>query len=402
MPRIRRTVYVLFHHQDSVVPDLGLLLRGVAAAVHLPQAYAISILTGEEHPLAPEELEVAASVPSDRWVEADGLPREIVRGLALKGVLITDEDDAELAALRRRDEVMAATGWNLYGALYHFMTKWRGIGPADAGEELPAVTEEALAAFVAERGPPPSPFHDAPGALAVHELPLVRPEGGLYRALRERKTTRCFDPGRSVTLEQLAIVLDQVWGCQATAHVGSDLVLLKRTSPSGGGLHPIEVYPIVSNVDGLSAGLYHYRSRDHALELIRELDAESARALATRFVTGQWFLGSAQVSFVLTARFTRSHWKYWKHQKAYTALLMDAAHLSAALYLVAAELGIGAYVTAAINGADIEEALGLEDVSEGVLAVAGCGIGVADAPLDLRFEPYVPRKTRLISSSSGS
>ena len=50
-----------------------------------------------------------------------------MRGLARKGVLVTDEEDEELAELPARDEVLATSGWNLYGALHYLMTKWSGV-----------------------------------------------------------------------------------------------------------------------------------------------------------------------------------------------------------------------------------------------------------------------------------
>jgi putative peptide maturation dehydrogenase len=396
MPRTRRTLYVLFHCQDEAVPDLARFLRGAASLTSRPQLYAISILTGEEHAVSTDELELACSVPADRWVDERAFDRQAVRALARKGVLLSDAADEELAALRERDELLASTGWNLYGALYHFMTKWSGLdfGPA-AEAELAGATGDAAAGLVAAQGRPPDAFHEVDRSLSVRELPLIRPEDGLYRTLAARKTSRAFDPERPLSVEQLAIVLDHVWGCHGTAPILDDDLVLRRTSPSGGSLHPVEAYPLVTNVEGLEPGLYHYRSRDHALELIESLGAEEAVELATRFTTGQWFLASAQVSFVLAARFARSHWKYWKHQKAYTAVVMDAAHLSQTLYLVAAELGLGAFVTAAINAGDIEERLGLDGVSEGVVAVAGCGASLPDASLEPEFAPYVPRETRL-------
>jgi nitroreductase len=75
---------------------------------------------------------------------------------------------------------------------------------------------------------------------------------------------------------------------------------------------------------------------------------------------------------------------------------MDAAHLSQTLYLVAAELGLGAFVTAAINAANIDERLGIDGCSEGALAVSGCGRRAAErSPLEPAFAPYVPRETQL-------
>jgi len=72
-----------------------------------------------------------------------------------------------------------------------------------------------------------------------------------------------------------------------------------------------------------------------------------------------WYLSRAHVLFLLVARFERTLWKYRWHPKIYSALLMEAAHFSQTLYLVAAELGLGAFVTAIVNNGDVDERLGL-------------------------------------------
>ena len=72
---------------------------------------------------------------------------------------------------------------------------------------------------------------------------------------------------------------------------------------------------------------------------------------------------------------------------------MDAAHLSQTFYLVCAELGLGAFVSAATNAGNLEDRLGLDGFTEGVLAICGCGRPRANAsPYDAAFEPYVPRE----------
>jgi putative peptide maturation dehydrogenase len=311
---------------------------------------------------------------------------------------VTDDEDAELAALRTQDECLESAGWNLFSAFHYLMTKWSGVdlraSPSEG--EFPPITDETIADFVAWRGRPPEAFHALEQPLAVRELPLVRRDGGLYETLAARKTTRGFDRRSLLTLEELALVLYEVWGCHGTAPILDDIFCIKRTSPSGGGLHPIEVYPLVTGVEGLDPGLYHYSVRDHSLELIERLGEEEAIALAADFVCGQNYLGSAHVSLLMTARFPRNYWKYPRQQKAYTVVLMDAAHLSQTLYLVAADLGLGAFVTVAVNSLDIEERLGLDGVTEGVVAVAGCGRPrVQESPFEPRFAPYVPRATTL-------
>ena len=138
------------------------------------------------------------------------------------------------------------------------------------------------------------------------------------------------------------------------------------------------------DVLGVAPGLYHYDVRGHALERLEALEPQAARSLAGEFLCGQTYFSSAPVAFVMTARFERLHWKYERHQKAYPAILMDAAHLSQTLYLAATEMRLGAFVTAAINGRDIERRLRLDGIREGVIAMTGCG---RPAPGPSPFEP---------------
>jgi putative peptide maturation dehydrogenase len=397
MARVRRPRFLCFFLDDFPFLDLDLLLRGTVEPVSVRQVYALSILRGEAIPLEPDEFELVASTPSNDWVDA--VEDDQARDLARKGVLLSDEDDEELNVLRARHETLESLGWNLEAALYYSLSKWRGVdlrlfGGQDEAADLMPPTEEAVRQFVERFGPPPPAFRSAVSPDAVLELPLVEREGALYDVLLRRRTTRSFDRARPLPLEELAIVLRYVFGYQGYVPLFGKVTTLKRTSPSAGGFHPVEAYPLVTNVDGVDPGLYRYDARDHALELTVPLSSEEARATAAAFVCGQTYFGDAHVLFVLAVRFDRAFWKYRNHQKAYAAVLMDAAHLSQTLYLVATELGLGAFVTAAINNADIEERLGLDGVGAGVLAVCGCGKPARDrSPFDPEFRPFVPRTT---------
>jgi putative peptide maturation dehydrogenase len=398
MVRVRRSRYVCFFCDDFPFLDVGLLLRGTVEPVTLQQVYALSILRGEAIPLSTHEFDLAASTPSDDWVEA--VDEEATRELARKGVLLSDENDPELDTLRARHESLESMGWNLEAALYYFLSKWRGIdmrllaGQDEASDLLPP-TDEAVRAFVDHFGPPPPAFSSIVTPLAVCELPLVERKGGLYDVLLRRRTTRSFDRGAPLAQWELAVVLRYVFGYHGYVPLLGQVTTLKRTSPSAGGFHPIEAYPLILAVDELDRGLYHYNPAEHALELLAPLGVDEARALANAFVCGQTYFGDANVLLVLAARFERAFWKYRNHRKALTALMMDAAHLSQTLYLVATELGLGAFVTAAVNNVDIEERLGIDGYREGVLAVCGFGRPAAErSPFDPEFLPFVPRETR--------
>lgn len=394
MARVRRTPYAFFYLEDDYPLDVDALLRAEVPEPSGPaRVIALAALTGEHHVLQAGELGALRSMPADSWSATDGRNRPAIDSLTRKALLISDADDPELAAVRHRDEALSASEWNLYAALFHYMTQWTSLDIRDTGEDESHLATRSVAAaekFGSEHGPAPPPFAPARSGESLR-LPGTARDGPLYRTLTARRTTRVFDPGAPMTLQQLDSVLLYVFGCHGYAHTAAGVDCIKRTSPSGGGLHPIEAYPIVCNVDGVDPGIYHYSVGDHSLEPLCRLEADEARELATGFMCGQSYFGTAAVSFVLTARFYRNHWKYRRHQKAYPGILMDAAHLSQTLYLVSDDLDLGAYVTIAINGRDIEARLGLDGVQEGVIAINGCGPrGPGRSPLELSFSPWSP------------
>lgn len=388
--RVRRTAYAFFFAQDRAFLDVDALLRGRAEETVRRELLAISILTGEEHPVEPAELELLLATPSREWVGAEDGPA--ARRLVELGLLVSDADDPVAAELRRRDERLARGGWNAYAAAQHFLTRWRDVDLRGEDEELPPITREVIDAFVDVRGLPPPAF--APARGEARELPVVRPARELYGLLERRRTTRSFERSAPLPLAALATALDAVFGCRGVARVRDGITLLKRTSPSGGAMHPIDAYPLVHDVEGVEPGLYRYDALRHALEPVGPLEPDDA----ARFVCGQTYFASAHVLVVLAARFDRSHWKYRHHQKAYPALLLDAGHLSQTLYLVATELGLGAFVTAAINQALIDERLGLDGYGTGALAVCGLGVPAAEpSSFDPRWDAFVPRETSVDS-----
>jgi putative peptide maturation dehydrogenase len=382
MTRIRRPRYVCFFCEDFPFLDVDELLRGHVEQTAGRQIGAFSILRGETVELSAEDLELVLATPSSEWVECADGARAL--SLARRGVLLVDEADGELAELRRRDEELTALNWNLESAVYHFIARWRGVDLRENGADLLPPGDQAVREFVDTFGSPPPAFHAVAGERRA--LPHVDRDGVLYDVLLRRRTTRSFDADSQLPLEDLAVVLRYVFGYQGYARLLGEITTLKRTSPSAGGFHPIEAYPLVLRVKGLEPGLYHYNGREHTLERIATLT--EGRSLAAQLVCGQTYFADAHVLVCLAARFDRAFWKYRNHPKALAALLMDAAHLSQTLYLVCTELGLGAFVTAAINNADIEEHLGLDGYREGVLAVCGFGRPADQrSPFDPVFEP---------------
>jgi putative peptide maturation dehydrogenase len=199
-----------------------------------------------------------------------------------------------------------------------------------------------------------------------------------------------------------------VFGARGIGHPAPGFEVYKRTSPSGGALHPTECFLIVQRVVGIAPGLYRYRIDGHALEPVtpqvaapqpgdvgvrllgddtpHAWNAEALRAFARIAVAGQNFFADAPVLCVLAPRFQRNFWKYRNHAKAYRVCVLDVGHLSQTLQLCATEAGLGPFVTGAINEVDLERAFGMQPCAQSPLVV--CGFGARAATLrESEFDP---------------
>lgn len=102
--------------------------------------------------------------------------------------------------------------------------------------------------------------------------------------------------------------MQRVFAAQSQVQVSDDTVFLKKTCPSGGGLHPIEAYLLVQNVKGVAPGLYHYHALDYALQPLPAPTIPLAK-LAMQAVAQQHWFASAHAMVLLAPRYARSFWK---------------------------------------------------------------------------------------------
>jgi putative peptide maturation dehydrogenase len=290
-----------------------------------------------------------------------------LQGLLDLGLLIGEHADHD--ALRDRDVALRDVAWWPPAAIAHAHGRWQDVDIQARNEQgLMLSSEQLVDAF----GPAPEPEHIRHGDRAP--LPLPAPATSAFDdLLARRKTCRNFDATAELSQHDLAIMLHRVWGAIGTLELAPGAIAVKKNSPAGGGLHAVEAYLLAQRVEGLAPGLYHYLAFRHALEPLQALDASEAAALAHRFVAGQHWFDNVPAMVVMTARFDRLFWKYRRHAKAWRVAHLDAGHLSQTMYLSAADLGLGAFVTAAINDHAIEQSLALAPMREGVIALVGFG-----------------------------
>ena len=382
--KLRRCAIVFVEPRDGFDLDLKGLFEGRNAVVARTHWIALAPHVGEEIGIDATELDALGRIGSADWTPfadaARTVPPPVLGELIRKGLVISD--DPESATFRERDERMRDAHWSPLAATSHYFSRWTDAGMDGRAE---VSLRHSLADIVEEFGPPPP--HLVEKSSASDRIALTRSEAsGLHELMQRRTTCRNFAVDARIPSDTFAAVLERVFGCHADVELQPGVRALKKSNPSGGGLHPLEAYVLVQRVDGVAPGLYHYHAGVHALEPIAAMSPADAMSAAHRFVAGQQYLADAPVLIAIVGRFARSFWKYRKHAKAYRAIVLEAGHVAQNLYLAATELGLGAFVTAAINEVAIERACELDALDESPLVV--CGFGQrAEMKTTVEFDP---------------
>lgn len=279
--------------------------------------------------------------------------------------------------------------WNPAAGFFHAAT--RDVAFQDAVEGTRLLRRKA------RTNPIPSPVKRYPGARR-YELPRLTVRGEFPGVLLARRTWRQFSP-EPIDRDHLATLLGLTGGIQHWATIPGQGRLPLKTSPSGGGRHPIELYVCARRVRDLPTGLYHYAPDRHRLELVASQPraVRIERYLPTQF----WYSGAAAVVF-FTAVFERYQWKY-DYPRAYRGLLIEAGHQCQTFCLVAEWLGLAPFCSMALADSRIEQDLGLDGVSEAVLYAAGVGarpIGVDAASKPAGFRPLTIQQNPWVLAAS--
>ena len=189
----------------------------------------------------------------------------------------------------------------------------------------------------------PDPFRRYAGAAAI-KLPLAADAlPTRYAALRrgELPAMQPFD------IRSVAVLFELSLGLSAWKSFGGNRWAL-RCNPSSGNLHPTEGYLLCPNLPGLSAGVYHYVSRDHTLERRAALDHPR---WSDAFENGGVVLGLSSIYWREAWKYGMRAWRYCQH---------DCGHAIAALCYAAAALGWQTRLLASAGDELVSALLGLD------------------------------------------
>ncbi|MDE2489267.1 MAG: SagB/ThcOx family dehydrogenase [Elusimicrobia bacterium] len=241
------------------------------------------------------------------------------------------------------------------------------FGTKDAHRYQPQTRRLRHAEGLMRAGRQPALYKDYKGR---RRIALVRPAlvSETNRTLSRIRNCRDFRGG-SISKAALSEILHLTWGEQEKVHPAPWGTLLEKTSYSGGNRHPVEVYPVVIDVEGLAPGLYHYSVRRHALELLKRGDFSS---LVRRIGNGQEWIRGVSAAFLMTAVWARTMFKY-RHEYVSRTVFCDVGHLSQSLYVSANALNLGACTTYALSHSAAESCLDIDGVDESFLTLSVVG-----------------------------
>lgn len=150
-------------------------------------------------------------------------------------------------------------------------------------------------------------------------------------------------PQDAPSLEGVAALLQLALGITAWKSYGPDRWAV-RANPSSGNLHPVEAYVLISGIQGLGDGVYHYDPENHALSLRQSSPslAEDGPILAIALTSAMW----------------REAWKYG--ERAFRYCQLDVGHALSSLAHAAALLGWTLHEQSQVGAATLGHLLGLE------------------------------------------
>ena len=169
----------------------------------------------------------------------------------------------------------------------------------------------------------------------------------LERSLLERRSTRNYS-NEPLTLDEVSQLL---WAAQGITNASGF-----RTAPSAGALYPLEVYIVVSVVEDLTPGIYHYLPEGHKLEIISEGDV---RDELTEAALSQSAVRDGAISIIITAIYERTTGKYG--DRGITYVHIEVGHATQNICLQAAAMGLGLVTIGAFHDDEVAEILNLAD-----------------------------------------
>lgn len=203
--------------------------------------------------------------------------------------------------------------------------------------------------------------------------------------IQARRSKRNFS-GRTITIKELSTLLFYCQGVSgkidisqgieggfsSTRTLGTEYKNNLRNAPSGGGLHPIDLYLLVNGVEKLEKGIYKYMPNSHSLHLVRELQERDTFILLNSLTNFDLFDPSKiRISIVFVYNIYLNSRKYGDSGVAFG--LIEAGEIAQDIHLVSNALGLGSCDIGDYQKQKFEKFIGIDGLSKHMIHLVVLG-----------------------------
>ena len=251
--------------------------------------------------------------------------------------------------------------FDLLSYIYHVGTYDKGKVEASVKEEF-----EYFYDYVAESKIKAEEFNFKPlysnNGIKLDELKKEHFDSSFLETLLKRKTSREFEKFL-FPFGEFSSLLKLVYG---NLH-GEDLELsennlhqysYRKTSPSGGNIHPEEALLYIFDVEGIEEGLYYYNPDAHTLHLINS--SKKNYNEISELLNGQFFANNCSFLVFHVCRLEKIAWKY-DTSKSYKISYIETGAFIQTLQLAVTSLGKKFWQTGMFKDMQLDKFLGLDN-----------------------------------------
>jgi len=265
------------------------------------------------------------------------------------GIIISQGDDSPSM---KRFQLWQKYDWS-EAFVYHESTR---NYPFIKMDEKGAFAEdtERMQAYVAEE-PPPSRYQRFENPLL--SIPLVKHDNDI--ALENYVSS--LNREEKIGSKGVSVLFDICFGERFQSSFGCQGQFLKKTIPSGGARHPLEVF-YFSFGKIVPSGVYHYNVRNNTLDQLRAENTYNEAEQAT-FDLFKKYNDKPLGLLVFTAIPERAMWRY-RDSRSYRAILIDIGHALSALRIVSLKLGYRHYTYQKFDDKKIASLIGINPIHQ--------------------------------------
>ena len=189
----------------------------------------------------------------------------------------------------------------------------------------------------------------------------------LHDAMTQRRTLREFSE-KPLSTGHISSLLLETNGVTGVQKIPGKKQLNLRSTPSAGGLYPIEMYLFVNRATDVRRGLHHFDPHSGELALLKpDYDTDELSFCCCQQVQAT----TASLVLVFTAVFQRTLQKYG--DRGYRYALLDIGHAAQNLLLSCTAQGLACMTSGGFFDDALNSLIGVDGVDESAMYIAFIG-----------------------------